>query len=475
MFNNPELKKNLRLEVNFTRLASCFGLLLLLFFAFYTSDTSLFNDKKLYQYHEKIFSIFSGVGFFFVIVWGTYLTASSIQEEVRQKTWDFVRMSSLSPAKILAGKLFGAPSLVWIVGVIGILPILMCAAAALIPETPYIRSSGLTLAILCGSLICWAILSHSLGMICSLHSLLQQRDREKFNTIGITLLILIAGFFVGAALISQFELFHDRYRLEQQTTNLSYRRTLWFGDYYHKLDLTFIMLAFSAFWAVMGSYRMLRQSLLFRDPPWAWILFLITTCVFLHGFTTEPELKKFLFWPALLCTITMGFTALIEAHDVVKYKIFVSHLQNGRMSEAFRHMPLWMISFTFLIITLLTGIIVINNEFVTIMSVTSLIAFVVRDLLVLHYLSWKPNIRRPLLACALYALVAYVLLPVILKPMTGNVSLMLFPLIPVKGIQNTGSDSWLLFYWIFQFASIFCAARLFKRRWDKAFKQSEPG
>ena len=464
---NPEFKKNFRLEVNGTRVTFCFVLLALILFALYDGkiDLNAADHSAAYTYARSFFHTFCGIGFFFVIIWGTYLSAASINEEIRQKTWDFVRMSSLSPAKILCGKLFGATSLVWIVGLIGIIPVLLLSTAEMLPVTKPLRDDSTTLIVLIAAIICWAILSHASALIFALHSMLQARGKDKLNTIGATLLVAIVGMYIGAALINAFDYFHVSYRQGRP----SY--TEWHGQMFHTLDLILMCLAFAAIWAVTGAYRMLRQSLLFLDQPWVWVVFLFSTSLFLSGFATDMEFRRFLFWPIALSTLTMGMMAIYEAHDVVRYKTFAARLSTGKLLNALRYMPLWMISFTFLIGSLLISIVTIDHRPSTIMSIASLLTFAVRDLLILHWLSWKANIRRPLLGYAFFAGAAYFLLPLIAKP-TSDIGRMFFPLLPHSGRPDfmPYEPGWVFFYWAFQVASVAIAAWLFHGRWKTAFK-----
>ncbi len=470
-FKNPEFKKNFRLEVNGTRLSVCFILLALILFALYNGKIDLNAPKnyEAYIYAKSFFNAFCGIGFFFVIVWGTYLSAASINEEIRQKTWDFVRMSSLSPLKILVGKLFGATSLIWIVGLIGIIPVLAISAAEMLPVTAPLRDDGTTVAVLIGTIICWAIFSHAAGLLFSLHAILNSREKDRFNSIGATLLVLICGLYIGATIINAFDYFHVSYRQGRA----SY--TEWYGHSFHTLDIILLCLAFGTVWAVVGAHRMLRQSLLFLDQPWVWIAFLLIASLFLNGFATEIEFKRFLFWPILLCTFTVALMAVHEARDVVRYKTFAARLNMGNYKDALRYMPLWMISFLFLIGTLITSIVVIDHRPTTIMSIASLVAFAIRDLLILHWLSWKPNIRRPLLGYAFFAGAFYLLLPLITRP-TSELGRMFFPLLPHSNSASLMpyEQGWIFFYWAFQVGSIAIAAWLFNSRWKTAFRSTPP-
>ncbi len=463
LMTNPEFRKNFRLEVNSTRVISCFALLALVLFALYDGNGNR-NSHGLHTYAEKFFVTFCGIGYFFTIIWGTYLCAGSIYEEVRQKTWDFVRMSSLSPAKILFGKLFGATSLIWIVTTTAIVPVLTVAAFAMIPESGSPRAELPTVLSLITGIVAWTILSHALGLIFALHGMSQQRG-DKFNTGGVTILIAICGLFAGMSLINGFEQFHETYRMNRPT------QALWYGTLYHSLDLALLALLYTALWAVMGAYRMLRQSLLFLDKPWAWIGFLLLTGVFLNGFATDPDFRNLLYWPLVLSMVTMAMMAVHEARDVVRYKTFAARINARRYADAFRYVPLWMISFITMVVFMIISLITINHQFMTVMAVLSLLTFACRDLLILHWISWKPSIKRPLLGFAFYGVIAYMLVPAVCGSIfSPTFAAYFFPLLPkLSRAAISLHEGQLFFYWAFQVGSLALAGWLFSGRWKAAF------
>src|SRR5690606_3955534 len=61
-----------------------------------------------------------------IVIWGNYEAANVLREEVRSNTWDFQRMSPMSPASLIFGKLFGATSYIWYAS----LPLLLVAVYA---------------------------------------------------------------------------------------------------------------------------------------------------------------------------------------------------------------------------------------------------------------------------------------------------------------------------------------------------------
>lgn len=472
---NPELWKNIRLELNLTKLGVSFGLVLLIAYIVYQKVQNSFsyampNSNPAHKFGEEYFDTFSAVGFFFVIVWGCYLAANSISEEMRQRTWDFVRMSSLSPLKILTGKMFGSTALVWIIGLTTILPIMLVSSLMMIPDTQTIRPEIITAGILTLCLILWALLFHSGSILFALHSMIDSHGREKMSTIGITLFMLIAGVFTGGAITQSFKYFHEEYRLEQKAENIIRASMQWYDLHLYRLDMMAICLAFATFWSLIASYRLLRANLHFRDLPTMWIGFLITTSIFVQGFATEHQFSTLLYWPIVLGTATMGGMVIFEAHNIVQYKTFAARLCAKAYKEAFTYMPLWMISFTFLLIALAVNVTLYNPEMPTLLCIASLLCLMIRDLLMMHYLAWKPGAKRLILTYLIYGGLIYFLLPLLFKS-SLKAAMMFFPLPPSRfALDGLVPDGWIFYYFAFQIACIAGAGWLFSRRWKSAFK-----
>lgn len=463
---NPEFRKNFRLEVNTTRLVICFALLLLTIFAFYDSNVEQ-TPEAIHRYAEKFFGIFCGIGYFFVIIWGTYLSAGSINDEIQQRTWDFVRMSSLSPLKVLTGKLFGSTSLIWIVSLIGVLPVLLVSGATMIPDPAPVRAEVVTLLVLTGIIISWSLLSHAFGIIMSLHALSISGQRNKVNTIGAALLVAFAGIYIGGMTVNNFEFFHEAWKLN----NPGNRPFIsWYSFRFEAFDFTLILLSFAAFWALVAAYRMMREALLFKDLPWAWLAYLIVASLFLNGLPYKNWHLGFFVWPVFLCASTMALMAMNEARDIVRYQTMAARLCEGKYIEAFRFMPLWMLSFLGLIISIIANLVIADHRTASILCAASIIVLAIRDLLVLHWVSWKPTIRRPLLAFFVYFGLAYGLLPTIFLE-ASRFQLFFFPLIPFEGTMFSLPTNWLCFYWAFQVFAVSLAGWLFSQRWKVAFKE----
>ncbi len=121
---NPELRRNLWLELTPRRVTTMTVFLVLIFFASTLSGNLLTPAGVAYDLY-----------YFIVIVWGTWNAALSVVGEIRERTWDFQRLSALSAGEMTWGKLFGATALNWYGGVIclGVLFVYRATHEAFIP------------------------------------------------------------------------------------------------------------------------------------------------------------------------------------------------------------------------------------------------------------------------------------------------------------------------------------------------------
>ena len=68
--------------------------------------------------HPSEFFIYSGLGIFAALtgIYGSVRAFGSVTDELRDRTWDFQRMSALSPWSLALGKVAGAPVFAWYAG-----------------------------------------------------------------------------------------------------------------------------------------------------------------------------------------------------------------------------------------------------------------------------------------------------------------------------------------------------------------------
>lgn len=461
IYKNPEFKKNIKLEFSPTRIlipAFIFALVAWISWSVGTPkewDTTPINYSKAESLTYGMFSF----GFVFSIVWGSYLASNSLFGEMRQKTWDFMRMSSISPQKILFGKLFGSTFVVWVISLLGIIPTILIASTNLFIADSYHRPVFWTVASLISSTIFWMILSYSCVMLAGTYT---SSRNSRHTTIGAVIGVLIAGSFIGQMMSlsyeNEFELL-DRCRYLATATDktLCYARSPiiingihysindpqffhWYNFKLFRLDAFTFIIIFSALWAVIGLYRTLRSSLQYKDSPYMWPIFLISSGFFLNGFGySDRTVPEYITGISLFVAFSIVPVCIKEASHKIAYRQLYESLKAKEYKEAFRLTPLWAISllcficiapFIFLCAGQLsedqyTGKGEVNVQILPVqycLFYASLILFAVRDIIAIHVISWHKSVRLPIVGVAVYFLLIYVLAPFIFDLLQGSTS-----------------------------------------------------
>ena len=103
---NPEFERNLWLEMSPRRLIMMPVVLALIFLAAGAAGP---GKEAL----GTVGGMANALYYFFAVLWGTRTAGNAITAEIRDRTWDFQRLSALTPFQVLTGKLFGATSYQW--------------------------------------------------------------------------------------------------------------------------------------------------------------------------------------------------------------------------------------------------------------------------------------------------------------------------------------------------------------------------
>lgn len=491
MNRNPEFTKNLKLEFNSTRVIIPLVILALISWISWSSSDYISSSPLEAPDLGKAKNLYiwlCGFGFFFTIVWGGYLSASSIVEEVRQKTWDFVRLSSLPPTHIIAGKLLGSNLAIWLVSLGVVIPLVIYCGSIMIPDQfPHLQERQ-TLALLAVTLVLWGILSHTATLYLGLTQL---KDRQmRSGAFTILLPILLLGIWIGATIVNCFDDYYQVYRVYPASkgymppnaiiVNDTYMRPIntigWYNFQIAPLALIANLLALSCFWSLIGAYRLLRNKLLYKDLPWVWVAFLLCTSVVLagfHGLNKDGNIfLPLLAWATVVSIVSILATCLDESRQVVRYRACAAFFMSGQYKEAIGIIPLWMLSFAFMIVSAALIIPMTGHPTESLLLFLSYFGFMSRDLLMIHAISWSPKIRRPIVGVVLYFTLVYGLLPPILKIIffDSDAPRYLIPAVKSLNTMNPGlaETNMSIAYWLGLTIQIGAAFLIFRRKWNKA-------
>lgn len=316
---NPELRRNLWLEITTHRLLAMPVVLGLAFLV-----TAALDKPNAVEHAGWL-----GLGGFVLltVLWGSRLAANSIIDEMVDKTWDWQRLSILSPWTMTWGKMFGSTAFAWYGGLI-CLAVFLATASATAIATPF----RLTL-----SLALLAIMLHAVTIAASLHT---SRSGAPINrrSIGI-LLVLVLIYIVPFVLAKAWG--------SRESVN-------WFGIDFDGGNFLLVSSALFATWAVVGAFRAMCQSLAVRTTPWLWVLFLAFISIYGAGFVAYAGQKlshgptQALALAGLLCGLLFTYVLLFtEQTGPVVLRRVAQKIRGQQWRRALQELPCWPVSLLF--------------------------------------------------------------------------------------------------------------------------------
>ena len=402
---NPEFERNLWLEATPLRLGLMAGFLLLTFLA--SSAIPGLSDSG---------GAANFLYYFIVVLWGTRNAALGVVGEIRERTWDAQRLSSIEPYTMMWGKLFGATCYNWFGGLI-CLPFVLW---------PVFRDHGaIAMAQQALILLTLGVYAQAVSLLASLNLVRRQNNNWRLDTF----LCQVAGIVVAVA-------YWGVLQGESRLLGTNY----WWGWTFDARNFHVVSLCLFTGWALMGCYRAMRVELRFENGPFVWLGWLLFLSIYAAGFETwlesrslqslasemgfasQATLYRLLIVTATLAISTYGMV-LVEVKDPVRLRWLVEKLGQGRLLAAFLRLDAWMLSYA---ATLALGLVLVVRLFADPglgsdgavrvaahgWTVLAMLGFLSRDVaLFLVMRSWSRN-RGDLGALALLAAL-YVLAPVI--------------------------------------------------------------
>ncbi len=329
MIRNPEFRRNLWIQFSSTRVlvaALITGLLLACALA---ADVALTTRRQFVPDITAYVARWLAIAI--LLLWAGRQAAGAVVGEIRRRTWDAQRLSTLHPWTMAWGKLFGATSLAWIMGLI--------AAAAYIASGVFERPAGYVAAAAVG-ILGYGVVCQATGLLSSL-ARLTGRPGERG---GGTTVAHVVGLLATAVLASFIE-----WGLENQGR--------WFGIDIGARLLRPLTIWFFALWAIVGVYRRMRRELQMRSTPWVWLLFLAALVVYGEGLAYgrgRPAIALLL--PTVLLALMLWAMALIEAKDPLTLRQSFERLARGQWREAATLVPLWLVTYVVFAIVALVSI-----------------------------------------------------------------------------------------------------------------------
>lgn len=305
---NPELRRNLWLELTTHRLIAMPGVLFLVFAMFIATDTS--------NWPAAVFSTAVALFVLLVQLWGVRQASEAVTEEVRDRTWDWQRLSALSPWQMTWGKLAGATAFTWYGGAICLLAMGIAAASGAGRD----NAGWLALA-----LVASGVALHGALLAASLQA--ARKDSRLSYRIGTVMLLpalLVAGGFLFMA----------------SRTDMG--SVSWHRERYEAMRFVAISSVAFALWGVLAAYRQMCDELRTHALPWAWPAFALFLSLYIAGFAPRYlDSRSVLIVVALYTSLVLTYYALFtDRITAMSLRRLVAHAQARQWRRVAEEIPM---------------------------------------------------------------------------------------------------------------------------------------
>lgn len=412
---NPEFRRNLWLELNPRRIAFAVVFLSLVFFAAALSDKSggyAATAAALLYYA-------------IVVVWGTHNAVLGVVGEIRERTWDAQRLSSLSAGEMMWGKLFGSTIYNWFMGAI-------CLAAVLVHTL--VHDGPL------GALIDLAYFA-SIGVIAQASSLLASLvavRRRRTHSRSEIFLYQLAGLSAATAVYWVWS------AADPASAAIGGRLyiapIMWWGETFGARPFLLVSLALFAGWTLLGCYRQMRRELKIENGPLVWLAFLVFIGFYVAGFDAWLSREAMTAgWDTSALRLSLAASAfaaltyvmvLIEPKDRVHFRWLGAQLAHARVGSFLRRLDGFTMSYIALVLSacVLMGWLWshVAGSQANIALIAAGLGFVTRDVAIFVFFGTHPGRRRGDFTAAIALFTLYLLVPSILSGLGLGRALLLF-------------------------------------------------
>jgi hypothetical protein len=323
---NPEFERNLWLEMTPRRIVMMPVVLGLIFLAAAAMEPAR-------NAVEAVGGIAKYLYYFLVVLWGTRTAGGAIASEIRERTWDFQRLSALTPFQILTGKLFGATSYQWYgglicLGLVAVKELTDSGPGAMLAELLYLSSVGL--------------FAQSVSLFASLLAVHRRAALRRLDVF----MFQIAGLVAAWIAASLWDVTYVAQLIALRAEQAGIEHLTWWD-----LDLPlqgFYLVSLLVFlgWSVIGNLTLLRGELQVRTSPLPWIAFLLFCVLYAAGFAhpdTDTSLTTTRLAIAIVVTTALTYAAILFEHkDPVHYRWLLRALARGRIDRVLGGLQSWM-------------------------------------------------------------------------------------------------------------------------------------
>ncbi|MGD0141799.1 MAG: hypothetical protein ABSC92_01420 [Rhizomicrobium sp.] len=327
---NPEFRRNIWLELTPRRVLLMTIVLVLAFFAAALSGGV---DYRPATVAEMFY-------YFIVVIWGSRNAALSVVGEIRDRTWDSQRLSSLTAAGMIWAKLFGSTIFNWYGGAI---------CLAVIATSDFVHLGPFAAVLDLVYLLTLGAISQAAALLASLVAVRRRQSHSRFGLyiyqlVGIAAAIAVSYVWEAADPAGSFI-----------THKPATQFILWWGQRLDARPFFLVTLALFTAWTLVGCYREMRVELKMRNGPLVWAAFLLFMGVYVAGFdawlapVTAGERWDAVALRLALAATTYGVLSyamvLLEPKDRVLYRWLGGKLAKGRLGGFILGLQGWMMSY----------------------------------------------------------------------------------------------------------------------------------
>lgn len=409
---NPEFERNVWLELTPRRVLLMIGLLALIFFA-----AALVGDSWTPS------SAASWLYYLIVVAWGSRSAALSVVGEIRDRTWDGQRLSSLGAGTMTWGKLFGSTIYNWFGGAI-------CLALVLVNIVTHLGVATAALELV--YYVAIGVIAQAAALLASLVAVGRGQSHSRFEIF----IYQLVGLAAGVAVFGVWSIADPVAALLSHKPAVDF--IVWWGVSLDARGFLLASVAVFAVWTLVGCNREMRLELKMRNGPFVWLAFLLFMGVYVAGFDDwlSPDLKL---WDAVALRLLLAASAyavltytmvLLEPKDRVHYRWMAGQIGQGYVGNALSGLQAWMMSYgAGFALTAALALWLMRDPQAAAAGqplVLATLGFVTRDVALFVLMQTLPGKRQGDFAALAILFALYVLIPAILTGLHANGLLFLF-------------------------------------------------
>lgn len=411
---NPELERNLWLELTPRRMVVMAMALALAFFAAALTGGAMAGPSEAARWAYYVI----------VVIWGARNAARSVVGEIRDRTWDTQRLSSLSAGTMMWGKLFGSTSYTWFGGAI-------CLAVIM---ADLVGNHGFVVAVI--ELVYYlaiGLIAQSVSLLASLIAVGRRQGRSQFEVFLYQAAGIVAA--IGVYWIWSIADPAGSILMHAEPTDF----IAWWG---HTLDARgFLLLSLAAFaaWTLTGCDRQMRLELQMRNGPLVWLGFLVFMAVYVAGFDAwlsnyatlthlDPVARRLLLAASALAALSYVMV-FFEPKNRVQYRWLASQFGTFHIGTGLARLQGWMMAFLAAVAVAVVLILWLGAEQLPgdQGAVGAMLGFFARDMAIVVLVGTLSRRRTGDFGALAMLFALYVLLPSIVSGLNYGAALLFFP------------------------------------------------